>query len=391
MSCVNIVIRTLNEGKWLDLCLRKILRQSYQNFCVTVVDSGSDDLTLAICEKYRVNLVHIDEYRPGSAINLGILARPNCDFAVILSAHCIPVSDDWLHSLVDYMVCNENVVGAYGSQAPMNFTSFENVRDLAITFRGDTGLRNDGFFHNANSIIRVNSWLMMKFDDDIKHIEDIIWAQKALKSGFDIAYVKEARVTHYHGPNQHENYQSFRSKGLSEIFEKEELISHYRLCDLFEQSDIPIVNIYREGSINSQDREETSLVLEAITGYAASLSLHELILMVNMEVFKKFPTAIACCFYPTSANNAKEIITKLKSKFYEYFPDAVVPVSVDQGNYWIDGPNGLEAIQSNLMYGKNKHTVFKEHLLQGGIVQLNSLTKSRNFIEKPLLERVCYA
>ena len=113
--------------------------------------------------------------------------------------------------------------------------------------------------------------------------------------------------------------------------------------------------------------------------------------MVNKEVFKKFPNAIACCFYPTSAKNADEIVTKLKAKFYEYFPDAVVPVSVDQGNYWIDGPNGLEAIQSNLMYGGNKHTVLKEHLLQGGIVQLNSLTKSRNFIKNPLLERVHYA
>jgi len=43
-----IIIRTKNEEKWVGECLRRLRRQTYRNFEIVAVDSGSMDRTLEI-------------------------------------------------------------------------------------------------------------------------------------------------------------------------------------------------------------------------------------------------------------------------------------------------------------------------------------------------------
>ena len=153
---VNIIIRTLNEGKWLPICLSSLERQDYQDFHLTIVDSGSFDNTLEIVQNHNRDektLVEIKKYKPGKAINEGIIVHDS-EFIVLLSAHCIPIKNDWLTCLVSYLDANPEVVAAYGRQVPMNFTGPDDARDLAYTFRGETNKSRSPFFHNANSIIR---------------------------------------------------------------------------------------------------------------------------------------------------------------------------------------------------------------------------------------------
>ena len=40
---VSIIIRTLNEERWIAACLRSVSRQNYQNYEVIVVDNNSTD------------------------------------------------------------------------------------------------------------------------------------------------------------------------------------------------------------------------------------------------------------------------------------------------------------------------------------------------------------
>ena len=51
-------------------------------------------------------------------------------------------------------------------------------------------------------IIRKNLLDEIPFDSKVKHIEDMIWAQKLSDLNYYIGYLKEATVTHYHGINQ---------------------------------------------------------------------------------------------------------------------------------------------------------------------------------------------
>ena len=218
---VNIIIRTLNEGKWLPICLMSLQNQSFQNFNVTIVDSGSTDNTLEVAKQYKrekKTLTAIARYKPGKAINQGAKLHES-EFIVLLSAHCIPVTEDWLSNFVRYLENNPDVVAAYGRQVPVSFTGPDDARDLAYTFRGETRKGITPFFHNANSIVRTNFWEKLPFDENVAHIEDLIWAQKVCQLKHKIAYCKEAVVSHYHGINQHGDYSSFRSQNLWNFYQ----------------------------------------------------------------------------------------------------------------------------------------------------------------------------
>ena len=56
MPEASIIIRTKNEEKWIGECLNRLFNQTYRDFDVVVVDSGSTDRTLEIIGKYDVHL-----------------------------------------------------------------------------------------------------------------------------------------------------------------------------------------------------------------------------------------------------------------------------------------------------------------------------------------------
>ena len=71
---VSIIVRTLNEAKFLPECLQKIGEQKYGGPVeVVVVDSGSTDDTVKIAANFNVKIVHISksEFTFGRSLNVG--------------------------------------------------------------------------------------------------------------------------------------------------------------------------------------------------------------------------------------------------------------------------------------------------------------------------------
>tara|TARA_B100001057_G_scaffold479546_1_gene551317 strand:- start:331 stop:1701 length:1371 start_codon:yes stop_codon:yes gene_type:complete len=200
-SLVSIIIRTKNEERWIDLCLKKIFEQTYKNFEVVIVDNNSNDKTVLRAKKYPVKIVKVNDFFPGKAINLGI-RKSKGKIIVCLSAHCIPVSNDWLKKLI-FDLKNRKVAGVYGMQKPLSFSSDFDKRDLLNLFGQDKKVqKKDTFFHNANSAFRREVWKKFLFDEKTKHIEDRIWAHKVIQKGYKIIYEPKASVYHWHGINQ---------------------------------------------------------------------------------------------------------------------------------------------------------------------------------------------
>ncbi|MBI2611451.1 glycosyltransferase [Candidatus Gottesmanbacteria bacterium] len=54
---ISVVIPTLNEEKYLSLCLKSLKNQTFQNFEVIISDGGSTDKTKKIASKYGVRIV----------------------------------------------------------------------------------------------------------------------------------------------------------------------------------------------------------------------------------------------------------------------------------------------------------------------------------------------
>ena len=98
----SIIIRTFNEEKHLPGLLEAVREQSYRDYEIVVVDSGSLDRTRDIARPFANKLLRIDshDFTFGYSLNVGIRAASG-RFAAIVSAHTLPSSQDWLAVLVD--------------------------------------------------------------------------------------------------------------------------------------------------------------------------------------------------------------------------------------------------------------------------------------------------
>ncbi|PPR49225.1 MAG: hypothetical protein CFH15_01313 [Alphaproteobacteria bacterium MarineAlpha5_Bin5] len=204
---ISIIIRTKNEERWIKLCLDKVFKQTYKKFEIIIVDNYSTDKTLKKINKFDIKkIIKIKKFLPGKAINLGIKESYG-EYIVILSAHCIPTNNYWLENFVKSIHNNKkNIVGVYGRQEPMNFSSSSNKRDMFLLFGLDKKIqKKDSFFHNANSCIIKSILEKIPFDNKVSNIEDRLWAEKVIKKGYKILYQPKSSVYHHHGVHQDDN------------------------------------------------------------------------------------------------------------------------------------------------------------------------------------------
>ena len=203
LSTISIVIRTYNEEKWIRHCLSAIFSQDFEHFDVVIVDNNSTDKTLSIVNSFPVKkIIKIEKYLPGLALNMGVQAN-NAEYYVFLSAHCIPCDKYWLKNLLQHINQNKFVMGAYGRQVPLPSSEPIDKRDLWMTFSCESRVSKlDGFFHNANSIVRASYFDNNLFDQKVTNAEDHLWGKKVINSGFQLAYCADAKVFHHHGLHQ---------------------------------------------------------------------------------------------------------------------------------------------------------------------------------------------
>jgi glycosyltransferase involved in cell wall biosynthesis len=200
---ISVIVRTKNEGRWLDRCLTALALQDLDDHEVVVVDNDSTDDTRRIARRHGARVVGISDraFRYGRAINWGI-ARARGDLVAILSGHCIPANDRWLSTLAAAFD-DPRVAGVYGRQLPLPDSHAFDKRDLWTTFGIERRTqRSDYFFHNANSMIRRDVWEDEPFDESIGGVEDRDWARKVLGRGRHIVYEPLAAVYHHHGIHQ---------------------------------------------------------------------------------------------------------------------------------------------------------------------------------------------
>lgn len=197
----SIIIRTYNEGKYLDLLLTSISVQISPSveIEVVIVDSGSADDTLMIAKKHNCRVTHIDktDFTYGRSLNVG------CEFAqgeffIFISGHCLPVNEHWLENLIKPLI-NNNIVYSYGRQEGKDTTKFSEYRHFEKCFPDYSKHPQEGFFcNNANAAITQKSWQCFKFDENLTGLEDMFMAKQLVEAGEKIAYIANASVYHIH-------------------------------------------------------------------------------------------------------------------------------------------------------------------------------------------------
>jgi glycosyltransferase involved in cell wall biosynthesis len=200
---ITVVIRTKNEHDWLKRCLTAVAMQDYPSFDVVVVDNESIDRSRQVAARFGCRVISIPDrlFGYGRALNLGLEGATG-DLAAIVSGHCIPAHDQWLTTMAAHFD-DPTVAGVYGRQIPLPDSHPFDKRDLWTTFGVERRVqRTDYFFHNANSMIRQAVWREIRFDEQIKGVEDRDWAKKVLACGHRIVYEPLAAVYHHHGIHQ---------------------------------------------------------------------------------------------------------------------------------------------------------------------------------------------
>jgi rhamnosyltransferase len=198
---ISIVIRTLNEARYLPRLLAAIQSQEILGHSVEVivVDSGSSDGTIKIAAQHQCRIVHIakDDFSFGRSLNLGCEAAAGA-YLVFVSGHCVPIGAKWLQAL-----CAPLIDGAadyvYGRQVGDDDSHFSERRIFAKYFPSESVVPQLGYYcNNANAAIARGTWHRYRFDEDLTGLEDMDVAKRLYLDGGRIGYVADACVFHHH-------------------------------------------------------------------------------------------------------------------------------------------------------------------------------------------------
>lgn len=206
----SIIIRTKNEEKWIEKVLKKLFDQTYQDFEIIIVDSGSTDRTLEIISKFSVKVLKIkpEDFSYPYALNYGCRNSGAGKFFVFLSGHSLPISKTWLESGIKDFV-NDKIMGVYGDVAALPGATiwekifFNSVRHkICNKFKKKVVIRTSGMgvLGFTNAIIRKDLWEKRNLNEEYgSGGEDGEWADHWLKRGYIAIRDCSFSVYHSHG------------------------------------------------------------------------------------------------------------------------------------------------------------------------------------------------
>lgn len=191
----SIIIRTKNEERWIGKVLEKLFDQTYKDFEIIIVDSGSTDRTLEIAEKFPVKTFHIkpEEFSFPFALNFGCGKAEGKKYFVLLSAHSLPISNTWLEDGIKDFT-DEKIMGVYGPvRALPDATFWEKfffngmLQKIISIFSKKRIIRKSamGVLGFTNAIIRRDLWERYNFNEKYGlGGEDMEWSGYWFKNGY---------------------------------------------------------------------------------------------------------------------------------------------------------------------------------------------------------------
>jgi len=193
---VSFVIRTKDESMWIGKVLKFLMSQTFKDFEIIIVDSGSTDKTLEIVKKFPTRLVQIkpEEFNYSYALNLGI-SKAKGEYIGIISGHSIPISDTWLSDgLKNFKDGKIAAVSGNYSSVPVGYFS----RSLGRLFFKpyQKRLNFNPWMTNTNALIRKSLWKKYPFDEKLPECEDYDWASEMISRGYNV--IKDPKFSIFH-------------------------------------------------------------------------------------------------------------------------------------------------------------------------------------------------
>ena len=196
---VSFVIRTKDESMWIGKVLKFLMDQTFRDFEIIIVDSGSTDKTLEIVKKFPIRLIQIKpgEFNYSYALNLGI-SKAKGEYIGIISGHSIPVSDSWLSGgLKNFKDEKVAAVTGYCNLVPVGYFS-RRLGRLFFAPHEKEKLNFNPWMTNTNSLVRKDLWEQYPFDEKLPECEDYDWASEMIARGYNVIKDPKFNVFHSH-------------------------------------------------------------------------------------------------------------------------------------------------------------------------------------------------
>lgn len=126
---ISIIVPVYNVSEYVGTCLDSLLRQTYQNVEIIVIDDGSTDNSGRICDQYaekysdKIKVIHTENHGLSAARNVGLKAANGKYLAFV-------DSDDWIEEeMCEILLENLNKSNADISSCGVK-QDFNNGKDL---------------------------------------------------------------------------------------------------------------------------------------------------------------------------------------------------------------------------------------------------------------------
>ncbi len=190
---ISVLIRTYNSAKPLTRLLSKLVLAPGDE--VLVVDSGSQDLTRDVAERFGARFIQAPlPFNYSKSLNAGFVVAKN-PLVHVLSSHVIPTVPDLLDQMRKLALSHtEDIAAFYGPAGISGRDDLKLGNDDTILFQQDEYPKYLGIVGNANALYRLSAWKKLPFDEAIRTDEDKTWAREALQAGYRLAYAPLASV-----------------------------------------------------------------------------------------------------------------------------------------------------------------------------------------------------
>jgi rhamnosyltransferase len=218
---IGLIIPTLNAGSQFIELVESIKRQDIALQYKLIIDSASDDGTVAAAQCYGFDVIKIEraEFDHGATRNMGLGVSTDIDVLVFLTQDVILASPDSLRNLISVFV--DSQVGAvYGRQLPHKYAGVLAAHARLFNYRGESSCRNldDARSCGIKAVFMSNSFAAYRrkaleevggFPNRIILGEDVCVAAKMILKGWKTSYCAEAMVYHSHDYTLWEEFRRY--------------------------------------------------------------------------------------------------------------------------------------------------------------------------------------